>query len=195
VTLSSDSPKPVDAEKEEDKKKKKKRPNIYPLCWPIGLSMPLNRLGGRSIAISGFCRGSVEERDQDTQWQARDELALRARREGNWSLDEFDMHHSVPLFLGGRDDVTNLIPLRKGLHSIGHRVLNQQPQNALPPAGIDKISHYLPNNQVGTKYFLAGFKQTDAEICPEAMRWQSGAMSDEEMIARAPKSCAPVPEK
>lgn len=65
-------------------------------------------------------------------------------------------HHVIPLFLGGRDELTappNVVPWPTPMHIIGHASLVVQPQMAIWGYPINLYSHPPPGG-----YFLAGVK-------------------------------------
>jgi hypothetical protein len=133
---------------------KNDKPKEYPICWPLQFG---------PVTSPTFVRTKVEERDLDEQKQARMKLDWRKFRDEDFPAGDLDVHHVVPLFLGGADDLRfNGTALRRSLHQTGHQVLNLQPQiGALNPA----LGPHLLRHPPGTRYRLAGYKEKAADVC------------------------------
>ncbi len=145
------------ATKEEEEKKKKKR---YPLCWPNPLILPPPQFP-RGVLWQTFVRIKGADRDEEEAAQQRMQLRWRQFRDPDFDPGKYHVHHVVPLFLGGPDDLYgNGVTWYKNIHLKGHAQLRQQPQMAdpqqvkpLPPLPKDMYSH--PD---GTLYELVGTK-------------------------------------
>ena len=98
----------------------KRDPSLYPICWSAYLPSPTQRL---------FARVEKEERDQGEQQSARIKAEGRAALDPDFDPSKYHVHHVVPLFLGGEDNLKKngkLWPART--HLRGHADLNYQPQ-------------------------------------------------------------------
>ncbi len=76
---------------------------------------------------------------------------------GRWN-DPFDAHHMHPLFLGGRDTMSNLCSLSAGFHQSGHPRLTNQAEYAdvYRQCGIN--STYLYHHPMGQVYYVDALK-------------------------------------
>src|SRR6185312_8599885 len=172
-TAKPDKPKPKTApdpkpeEKDKDKEKKTAPApekdddgaGLYPLCWSSLLPPPDQRL---------FARVEKEERDQGEQQSARIQAEGRAALDPDFDPSKYHVHHIVPLFLGGIDNLKSngiLWPART--HLRGHADLNYQPQLKNPPAPLKPLSPWLYKNPIGTKYVLLDFKGKGG--CPKGV--------------------------
>ncbi len=125
------------------------RGSAYPIVWPLTLPPPPQKF---------FVRFS-QQRDEDEAKQARMALDWRAFRDPDFDPRRFHVHHVVPLFLGGRDDLaTNGIVWPKGLHLTGHARLRDQPQMLYPPVPLAPLPPDLYDHPQGTRYWIAGYK-------------------------------------
>ncbi|HEY9660494.1 MAG TPA: hypothetical protein V6C65_18730, partial [Allocoleopsis sp.] len=146
------------AEKKDDKKD-----DVYPLYWPISLYYPTRMT---------FVR--IKSPDRDYTGDNQKALKAKRQREENdpdFRSDKYHVHHIVPLFLGGEDNLQSISKGGNGVilyatqHLTGHQELRKQPQlepsrlsSSLKPleGGEDIYKHPL-----GTKYYLAGFKESE----------------------------------
>jgi len=80
------------------------------------------------------------DRDEEKAKQARMQLYWRQFRDPDFDPNQYHVHHSVHLFIGGEDNLrTNAITLPKGIHLKGHQVLRTQPQMQFP---LVRYRHY-----------------------------------------------------
>jgi hypothetical protein len=135
----------------------RREPEEYPICWATQLLPPLRLT---------FVR-TKSERDEDEAKQARMALKWRQEKEPGFNADEYHVHHIVPLFLGGIDNLDyNGISLPKLSHLRGHAVLRKQPQMLTPPPGLPPLSDDLYDHPPGIRYRLVGYKKEAKEPCP-----------------------------
>lgn len=128
----------------------------YPICWATQLGPP---------AQVEFIRANAE-RDEAEAKQARMALEWRRLRDPDFDPSEYHVHHVVPLFLGGEDDLLNngtTIPA--SLHLKGHAVLRYQPQMLTPPPPLSPLPEDLYAHPANTPYEFVGFKQSREEEC------------------------------
>jgi hypothetical protein len=127
----------------------RRKPTAYPIYWAVQLGPPTQ---------TTFVR-TKGERDDDEAKQARMVLGWRSFRDRDFDATKYHVHHIVPLFLGGPDDLRrNGLTLPKSLHLKGHRVLQVQPQLAFPPPPLLPLDPDLYKHPPGIPYRLAGFK-------------------------------------
>lgn len=137
-------------------KPKRRNPKAYPLLWP------LLHFGPEPQPM--FARGTLEERDTSVAWQARTELMVRQQLDPDFRAKSYDVHHVVPLFLGGKDDLRaftkggNGVILPRSVHQTGHRLLRIQPQMLKPPPGLPPLPQDIYKHPVGTPYEVVGYK-------------------------------------
>lgn len=145
-------------------------PKAYPVYWPILFFGP--------PPVNKFQRGTLVERDEDEAWQARVELYKRQNYDKEFWAKDYDVHHVLPLFLGGGDDLTpftkggNGVVLPRIVHRPGHTVLRIQPQMKTPPAGLPPLSTDMLRHPVGTPYEIIGVKEFKEDIEDEKCQEQ-----------------------
>lgn len=138
-------------------KRRRRRPSAYPICWPMQLPPPPK---------SFFVRTRSPERDLNAAQQARMQLEWRSFRDPDFDPRRYHVHHVVPLFLGGEDNLrTNAVTWPKPLHLRGHRILQIQPQMAYPPPPLRLLPTDLYRHPPGTPYELVGLKWRVNEPC------------------------------
>jgi hypothetical protein len=121
--------------------------DLYPICWSPKLPDPQQRI---------FHRAMKEERDQFEAGRARMMADWRAFRDPDFDASKYHVHHVVPLYLGGDDNLrTNGVLWPARVHLRGHADLNFQP---LVMAHPRPLSPYLTKHPVGTKYVKIGVK-------------------------------------
>ena len=131
--------------------------SAYPICWATQLG---------PVSQSIFIRGTTSERDEEEAKQARMALQWRQLRDPDFNPSDYHVHHVVPLFLGGSDDLRgNGTTIPKNVHLMGHSVLAYQPQMLMPPAPLISLPANLYNHPVGTIYELVGYKQGRNDMC------------------------------
>jgi hypothetical protein len=152
-------PRPEPEPREDDPGRRKKK-KIYPICWPTILPPPFGLSWGFTVFL-------IRTRSPDRDYSGENEKALKRRwereRKGDIVKGGTHIHHVVPLFLGGVDDLNGngiLWPAR--IHIKGHAWLRHQPQLEGDPIGSDI---YASSHAVGTVYYLAGFKASRDEKC------------------------------
>lgn len=141
---------------DEPKDDPKRKPSAYPICWATQLQV---------VPQTFFVR-TRSERDEDEAKQARMQLEWRQFRDPDFDPRKWHVHHVVPLFLGGPDDLrrnANLLP--PSPHLKGHRVLRIQPQMLTPPPPLQPMDPDLYKHPPGTLYRLVGWKSEANEPC------------------------------
>jgi hypothetical protein len=137
------------------------RRGAYPICWPIQLGPP----EPSGVPVTAYVR-THGERDEQQATQHRLLLDWRRLREPDFDPRRFHIHHVVPLFLGGPDNLrTNATLIERRQHLRGHDVLRFQPQMITPPPGLPPLGPDLYRHSVGTRYYLAGYKSEAHETC------------------------------
>lgn len=123
---------------------------FYPLYWSPLLPVVTSRV---------FVRTPGRERDTRKAAQASMQQQWREFRDPDFRARWVHVHHVIPLFLGGPDDlVGNGIAWPARVHLKGHRDLRLQPQMQTPPNGLPPLSGDLYDHPSGTLYVLAGYK-------------------------------------
>lgn len=146
-------PHPIPPKPQEPEKPK----GPYPICWATQLG---------PVTQTMFVRTKSPERDLDEQENARMLLRFRGFRDPDFPPEKFHVHHVVPLFLGGPDDLKkNGTVLQKELHLKGHRVLQIQPQMVTPPPPLPPLPVDLYQHPPGITYRLVGYKKDVNEAC------------------------------
>ncbi len=113
-----------------------------------------------------FVRTTTPERDVEEQEQARLHLRYRQQVDPGFIARDYHVHHVLPLFLGGADDLrTNGMTLPAHIHLRGHGTLNRQPQMLTPPPGLPPLSPNILQHPPGTPYELTGYKWRANETC------------------------------
>jgi hypothetical protein len=138
----------------------KPRPaNAYPICWPI-------HFGPAPATV--FIKTTPPDRDYAEQQQAAlVRRWLRAFRDPGFVAERYHVHHVLPLFLGGADDLArNAMTLLATTHLRSHAVLRHQPQMATPPPPLQPLGPDIYRHPVGTMYWLAGYKENPEQVCP-----------------------------
>lgn len=133
--------------------------NAYPICWPVSFG---------PAPATVFIKTTPPDRDyQEQQQAALVRRWLRAYRDPDFIPERYHIHHVLPLFLGGVDDLTrNGMTLQRTIHLRGHAILRQQPQMAAPPPPLRPLATDIYRHPNGTMYWLAGYKESRGEICP-----------------------------
>ena len=151
-----------------ESKRRRKRKNLkaYPLCWTHLLPPPVLKNG---VPWTIFVRTS-SERDEDEAVQARLQLQRREFRDRSFNPKVYHVHHVVPLFLGGPDDLVGIngYIIYATVHLRGHGILRDQPQMTDPDATYPLpplLTKNMYDHPIGTPYELVGFK--GLEGCPE----------------------------
>ena len=160
--LTSPTPIPIKPEpptKEKKRRRRRRRRKEYPICWPEQFGPPTQ---------TRFVRKKVGGvRDYKEQKQARMQLRWRNIRDPDFDDRIYHVHHVIPLFLGGADNLgTNALTLYGTIHLKGHRVLRKQPQMLKPPRPLKPLDPDIYKHPGGTRYFLAGYKKEPNELCP-----------------------------
>ena len=148
--------------KEDDDKKKRKK-KFYPLCWPTVLVPPLYK------GVVLLEKTLPPDRDFTAENQKALIKKWQRERKGDFAWGKTHIHHVIPLFLGGPDDLTgNGILLEAIMHLHGHRMLQIQPQLSKQTKPEDNVSPDIydkKDHPIGQWYFIAGFKNTDGDTC------------------------------
>jgi hypothetical protein len=141
---------------------RRKKLNAYPLCWAQQLGPPMFM----GVPVNLFTRTTGVERDTEDQDQRRLALRARGRLDPNFNPEDYHIHHSVPLFLGGVDAAEgNLVVIPRRLHLRGHAALRYQPQMETPPPPLAPLPKDLLAHPPGTVYELVGYKGAADEVC------------------------------
>jgi hypothetical protein len=133
---------------------------LYPLCWSPLLPPP----AGQRI----FVRAFKEERDLNEQKQQRIQTEWREKIDPGFVAKDYHVHHIIPLFLGGEDNLKTNGKLHPATtHLRGHADLAKQPQMLAPPPPLPPLPENLYAHKPGTKYIFVGFKGQG--ICPKGL--------------------------
>ena len=123
---------------------------FYPLFWSPLLPPVTSRV---------FVRTPGRERDTRKAAQALLENQRREFDDPGFRARSFHVHHVIPLFLGGPDDLIGNGTTWPGrVHLKGHRDLRSQPQMQTPPSGLSPLPVDLYDHPPGTLYVLTGYK-------------------------------------
>jgi hypothetical protein len=140
----------------------------YPICWPIQLGpIEARHFANAGLPLNHFVRTRSPDRDYEQQQQAAlVRRWLRQYRDPSFDAENYHVHHVIPLFLGGPDELmVNGLTLRARLHLRGHDILRYQPQMATPPAPLPPLDPDIYTHPPGTPYVLVGYKETRDEAC------------------------------
>ena len=134
-------------------------PGCYPICWPLSFGIAPSMV---------FIRATTPDRDYVHARQVGLVLRwLREWRDPGFVANDYHVHHVLPLFLGGVDDLrSNGVVLPALVHLRGHATLQHQPQMATPPAPLRPLDPDIYRHPVGTMYWLAGYKANRESSCP-----------------------------
>ena len=159
------TPKPLpDTMPKTDKDDKRRKVKIYPICWPNLLPFDWGIAAMGPLPMAMVTKTKPPDRDFSGENQKVLQERYQRERKGDIPWGKMHVHHILPLFLGGYDDLRgNGMLLESRIHLRGHDWLRNQEQLRGKGVSVDLYDH--PN---GRRYYIAGEKTTEKGTCNNA---------------------------